>query len=160
MKTSGFDVSFAYRFPTTSYGRFGITLDGTYILTYEYQRAAGEPYIEAVGRYTDNAPVFRWQHQLTGTWGAGPWLVALAQSYKTGYKDQDPIDSVKAYQLWDATVTWTGVKNLTVMFGMKNIADAEPPYSNQVTTFQSNYDPRYTDVMGRTWVTRVAYKFF
>ena len=52
------------------------------------------------------------------------------------------------------------MKNLTVMFGMKNIADAEPPYSNQVTTFQTNYDPRYTDVMGRTWVTRVAYKFF
>jgi iron complex outermembrane recepter protein len=160
VKTSGFDVSFAYRFPTTSYGRFGISLDGTYILKYEYQRAAGEPFIEAVGRYTDNAPVFRWQHQLTGTWGAGPWLVTLAQSYKTGYKDQDPIDSVKHYQLWDATVTWTGVKNLTVMLGMKNIADAEPPYSNQGTTFQTNYDPRYTDVMGRTWVTRVAYKFF
>jgi iron complex outermembrane recepter protein len=160
VKTSGFDVSFAYRFPTTSYGRFGISLDGTYILKYEYQRAAGEPFIEAVGRYTDNAPVFRWQHQLTGTWGAGPWLLTLAQSYKTGYTDQDPIDSVKHYQLWDATVTWTGVKNLTVMFGMKNIADAEPPYSNQVTTFQSNYDPRYTDTMGRTWVTRVAYKFF
>ena len=46
------------------------------------------------------------------------------------------------------------------MFGMKNIANTEPPYSDQVTTFQSNYDPRYTDVMGRTWIARVAYKFF
>ena len=92
--------------------------------------------------------------------GAGPWLLAIAQSYKAGYTDQDPVEEVRPYQLWDATLTWTGIKNLTVMFGMKNVLDAEPPYTNQVTTFQTNYDPRYTDVMGRTWVTRVAYKFF
>jgi iron complex outermembrane recepter protein len=160
VKTSGFDVSFAWRFPTTSYGRFGLSLDGTYVLTYKYQREQNGAWIDAAGAYTDNAPVFRWQHMLTGTWGAGPWLVTLAQNYKTGYIDQDPSNSVKSYQLWDATITWTGIKNLTFMFGMRNILDAEPPYSNQVTTFQANYDPRYTDTFGRTWVTRIGYKFF
>jgi iron complex outermembrane receptor protein len=160
VKTSGFDVSFGYRFPTTSYGRFGVNLDGTYVMSYKYQRERGGDFIVATGKYTDNAPVFRWQHQLTGTWGTGPWLVTVAQSYKSGYTDQDPSNSVKSYQTWDATVQWTGIKNLTFMFGMRNIADTEPPYSNQVTTFQSNFDPRYTDTMGRTWVTRVAYKFF
>ncbi len=160
VKTSGFDINVGYRMPTTAYGRFGVNLDATYVLTYKYQRAAGENWIDAVGRYTDNAPVFRWQHQLTGTWGTGPWLLTVAQNYKTGYTDQDPINSVKSYQTWDATVQWTGIKNLTFMFGMRNIADTQPPYSNQVTTFQANYDPRYTDTMGRTWVTRAAYKFF
>jgi iron complex outermembrane recepter protein len=160
MKTSGIDLSVGYRFPATAYGRFGVNLDGTYVLKYEYQREKGGEFIDAAGKYTDNAPVFRWQHALTFSWGAGPWGVTVAQNYKSGYTDQDPSNEVKSYQLWDATVTYTGIRNLTLMAGVRNLADTDPPYSNQATTFQSNYDPRYTDALGRTWLARVSYKFF
>jgi iron complex outermembrane receptor protein len=87
-------------------------------------------------------------------------VATINQNYKSGYVDQDPTNSVRTYQTWDATLQWTGVKNLTLMLGMRNMFNIEPPYSNQVTTFQANFDPRYTDPVGRTWVTRVAYKFF
>lgn len=160
MKTSGIDFGFGYRFPATEYGNFGIQFDGTYVMNYEYQRESGGEFIEAVGKYTDNAPVFRWQHSLVFSWGVGPWGVTVAQNYKSGYTDQTPNNEVETYQLWDATLTYTGIKNLTLMGGVRNLADKDPPYSNQATTFQSNYDPRFTDAIGRTWVFRAAYKFF
>ena len=37
--------------------------------------------------------------------------------------------------------------------------DEDPPFTNQSTTFQQGYDPRYTDPLGRTWYARVTYKF-
>jgi iron complex outermembrane receptor protein len=160
MKTSGIDVGFGYRFPATEYGNFGVQFDGTYVMEYEYQREKGGEFIQAAGKYTDNAPVFRWQHSLVFSWGAGPWGVAVAQLYRSGYTDQTPTNEVRPYQTWDATVTYTGIKNLTLMGGVRNLADKDPPFSNQGTTFQSNYDPRFTDPLGRTWIARVAYKFF
>ena len=46
-------------------GRFAVSIDGTYLTQYEYQRERGGAFIDAVGRYSDNAPVFRWQHVLS-----------------------------------------------------------------------------------------------
>ncbi|MEM5618564.1 hypothetical protein PA6761_03826 [Pseudomonas aeruginosa] len=42
---------------------------------------------------------------------------------------------------------------------MKNLFDREPPFSNQTYTFQSGYDPRYTDPYGRILFGRLSYSF-
>ena len=160
VKTSGIDFSIGYRFPASAYGRWTINYDATYVINYEYQREKGGEFIQAEGAYTDNAPVFRYQHQLTLGWGAGPWNVTIANNYKDGYKDQDPSNKVKHYTTFDGTVSWSGYRGLTLLAGMRNMFNEEPPYSNQATTFQSNYDPRYTDPLGRTFIVRASYKFF
>ena len=160
VKTSGFDLSIGYRFPVTAYGRWGLNYDGTYVHKYEYQREKGGTFIQAAGAYTDNAPVFRYQHQLTLSWGAGPWNATIANNYKNGYIDQDPSNKVKHYTTFDTTLSYTGIRNLTLLVGLRNAFNEDPPYSNQATTFQSNYDPRYTDPLGRTFIARVNYKFF
>jgi iron complex outermembrane receptor protein len=159
IKTRGIDVSFSYRTGATAYGAWGFSLDGTYVDEFRYQREKGGEFISAAGRYTDSAPVFRWQHTAQVTWSGGPWSAALGQRYKSGYTDQIPPDKVPTYQLWDASVTYTGVRNLTLTAGIKNLLDKDPPYSNQFTTFQSNYDPRFTDPLGRTYTVRAAYRF-
>ena len=160
VKTSGIDFSVGYRFPTGAYGRWGVNYDATYVINYEYQREKGGEFIQAEGAYTDNAPVFRYQHHLTLSWGAGPWNATLANNYKNGYKDQDPSNKVKHYTTFDGTVSWSGFRGLTLLVGVRNMFDEDPPYSNQGTTFQSNYDPRYTDPLGRTFIARASYKFF
>ena len=160
VKTNGIDFSIGYRFPTTAYGRFGLNYDATYVIKYEYQREKGGTFIEAEGAYTDNAPVFRYQHQVTLSWGAGPWTATIANNYKNGYKDQDPSNKVRHYSTFDATVSWSGFRGLTLQAGLRNAFNEDPPYSNQATTFQSNYDPRYTDPLGRTFIARASYKFF
>ena len=160
LRTDGFDLSASWRSATTPYGGFGVTFDGTYVKNYEYQRLKGGEFIYAVGRYSDNAPVFRWQHVLTGNWAMGPWAALLAYRYKDGYLDQDGVNDVGSYTIWDASVTFTGVKGLTLTAGVKNLFDKDPPLTGQVTTFQRGYDPRFTDPLGRTLVLRAAYKFF
>ena len=160
LKTSGVDLSVAWRSPATPMGRFGVNMEGTYVTEYRYQREKGGQFIEAVGRYSDAAPVFRWQHVLSANWSTGAWGVTLSQRYKSGYVDQDGVNNVGSYALHDLSVTWTGVKGLTVTGGIGNLFDREPPLSGQSTTFQRGYDPRFTDPLGRTLALRVAYKFF
>ncbi|CAG1019540.1 Colicin I receptor [Burkholderiaceae bacterium] len=160
LKTNGIDLSAAWRLGSTPWGSFGVVVDGTYITKYKYQRERGGEFINAVGRYSDNAPVFRWQHTLTGTWSMGPWGATLAQRFKSGYTDQDETSDVGSYSLWDLSLSWTGVKNLTLTAGVNNLFDTDPPRTVQATTFQRGYDPRFTDPLGRSLMFRAAYKFF
>lgn len=159
LRTRGIDLSAAWRSGATPFGTFGIGIDGTYVAKYKYQREKGGQFIDAVGNYSDNAPVFRWQHTLTGNWTMGPWGATLAQRYKSHYSDQDPQFTVGSYSIWDLSASWTGIKNLTLTAGINNLFDTEPPQSVQVTTFQRGYDPRFADPLGRTFLLRAAYRF-
>jgi iron complex outermembrane receptor protein len=158
-KVRGIDLSLNWRSPAMSWGRVSLGLDGTYVSKFRYQRERGGEYINAVGRYSDNAPVFRWQHVLTANWSVGPWAATLAQRYKTGYRDQGDERDVDDYLIHDLSLTWSGVKNLTVTAGVNNVFDKDPPLSFQSTTFQRGYDPRFADPLGRTYMVRVGYKF-
>lgn len=160
LRTRGVDLSFAWRSGATAYGRWGISIDGTYVDQYKYQRERGGEFFKAAGRYSDNAPVFRWQHVASVNWSAGPWAAVLANRYKSGYTDQDGVNEVRQYSVFDASVTWTGVRNLTITGGVLNLLDEDPPRTVQATTFQRGYDPRFTDPRGRTYLVRVGYKFF
>ena len=160
MKTSGIDLSADWRSGATEYGNFGVNLDATIVTKYEYQRFKDGPFIDALGAYSDNAPVFRWQHVLSGSWNLGPWGTTLSQRYKSGYLDSDAVNKVGSYSLFDLSVTWTGVKNLTLTAGISNLFDTEPPLSVQTTTFQRGFDPRFTDPIGRAFLFRAGYKFF
>jgi iron complex outermembrane receptor protein len=160
LRTRGIDLSFTWRSDATPFGRWGVGIDGTYVDEYKYQRELNGEFIKAAGRYSDNAPVFRWQHVATLNWSAGPWSAILANRYKSGYTDQDEVSDVKAYSVFDTSVTWTGIRNLTISGGILNLLDEDPPVSVQSTTFQRGYDPRFTDPRGRTYTIRVGYKFF
>lgn len=158
-KTAGIDLTFEFKAPKSGFGQFTVGLEGTYVTKYDYQREKGGVFIQNVGRYSDSAPIFRWQHVATVGWDLGAINTTLSQRFKSGYLDQGPSNSVAAYSLYDLSVTWTGIKGLTLSAGVKNLLDADPPYSNQQTTFQSNYDPRFTDPLGRQYTVRAAYKF-
>ena len=159
LKTDGVDVSIGWRGGPTAYGRWGFTFDGTYIRKYEYQREQGGEFIDAAGNYSDNAPVFRWQHVAAINWSAGPWSAVFANRFKSGYTDQGGAAGVGTYSVFDTSVTWTGVKGLSLTGGMLNAFDEDPPKSVQSTTFQRGYDPRFTDPRGRTFLLRASYNY-
>ena len=160
LRTSGIDLSATWRSGATPYGNFGVSIDGTYVTNYKYQRERDGEFINALGRYSDNAPVFRWQHVLTGSWSSGPWAATVGQRFKSGYTDQDGVNTVGSYSLIDLSLTWTAMKNLNLTLGVANLFDTDPPLSGQNTTFQRGYDPRFTDPLGRTFMFRAGYKFF
>jgi len=160
LRTNGVDLSFNWRIGRTAYGNWGVTLDGTYVDKYEYQREIGGQYVQNAGVYADASPVFRWQHVASVNWSAGNWSAVFSNSYKTGYTDQDPTLHVGNYSTYNLNVTWAAIRNLQLGLGVKNVFDTDPPVSVQGTTFQRGYDPRFTDPLGRTFVFRAGYKFF
>jgi len=159
IKTRGVDIGFGWRSGATAYGNWAFSFDGTYVDKYDYQRERGGPFVVNAGRYADSSPILRWRHVASVNWSAGGWGTTLTNRFNSGYTDQDPSNQVGQYSVWDVMLTYTGIRNLTLQGGMKNVLNTAPPYSNQGTTFQINYDPRLTDPLGRTYVVRAAYKF-
>ena len=61
--------------------------------------------------------------------------------------------------LWDLQGSYTGFKNWTLTLGVKNLFDTNPPFSNQVNTFQAGYDPSYYDARARFIYGSVGFVF-
>jgi iron complex outermembrane receptor protein len=160
LKTNGVDISASWRSGATNSGMWGIGIEGTYINEYKYQREKDGVYINAKGKYADNAPVFKWQHVITATWAMGPWSAMFDQRYKTGYTDQDGVNKVKDYWIHDISASYAATKDMVLTVGVNNVFDQDPPLTGQVTTFQRGYDPRFTDPIGRSFLLRASYKFF
>jgi iron complex outermembrane receptor protein len=163
VNTDGFDLSASYAFRTASLGGFVLSYNGTLVNSYEYQNNPDEAFKQNVGIYQDSSPVFKWQHVIGVAHKIANWGTQLTVYNKSGYRDQDngqtPIGDVGSYTLTNLSTTYTGFKNLSLTAGIKNLFDVEPPFSQQATTFQKGYDPRYTDAIGRSIFLRGSYKF-
>ncbi len=162
-RQSGLDVS-ASSIHNTSFGKLKFSIDGTYINEYEYQNEASGPFINNAGNFTsDNGAISRWRHVLTANWSSGAWSASVSQNFVLGYRD-DTKDASKPRRVgnvdtYDLQGIWTGVKGLTVVLGLKNVFDRDPPASRQGQSFQVGYDPRYGDALGRTLYGKIAYAF-
>ena len=157
--TRGVDVSASFRQNLGGMGKLTLGLNGTYVNKYEYQDFTGGAFNQNVGVYVGTAPIFRWQHAATAVWNMGAWTVGAVSRYKSGYVDQDPVNTVDSYATVDAYLTWTGIKNVSLTVGINNLTDRDPPYSNQGEVFQANYDPRFSDPTGRKYYARASYQF-
>ncbi len=169
-KASGLDVTLAYRSPAAGWGRLGVKLVGTWTLSSKKQTGDGDPYISNLGRFVTDGVVQRWRHRLNIDWSRGPWSVNLANSFYSGYDDQNSaIDTntglivgknkVKAYSLWDLSGGWDATAALSLRAGVKNLFNTAPPFSNQAYFFISGYDPSYTDPRGRFFYLSAQYRF-
>jgi iron complex outermembrane receptor protein len=163
VKTDGLDFAAGYGF-TSGASRFNLNWEATYVRSYEYQHTRDDAFIQNVGKYMDSSPVLRWVHNFGANWKTGDFLTTVNVSYKSGYTDQNQVDpqyfnEVKSYTVTDVAVTWSGIKHTKLTFGVKNLFDVNPPFSNQGTTFQKGYDPRLTDAAGRTLLVRANVSF-
>lgn len=162
LKTSGVDVSFDFKLGKTSYGQFGLTLNGTYVIDY---KTGGEgAFVDGVGRFSNDQVVQRWRHLAALNYDLGPWAATLSQTYYLGYRDQNPLPNgqprrVGSYELWDFTTSYKPFKAIKIRLGVKNVLDRNPPVSNQIYSFLAGYDPNYTDSRGRLFFGSVSYSF-
>jgi iron complex outermembrane recepter protein len=164
--TNGLDLSVNYRLRSAGYGNFTFASNTTYVHKYEYQNTEGGEWHQNVGVYSGTNPVFRWQSTNNLVWNRNAYSAGLTMHYKSGYldQDQDPDhpelrNHVASYTTFDTYVAWTQPKGLGLTVGVRNLFDKDPPLSYQDATFQAGYDPRYTDVLGRTFYARATYTF-
>ena len=164
-RVDGYDVDFKARLYADGADRVTARLDGTYFWDYDTQNADGS-YTVSMDRAirAGGGVVPRWKHVASLTWEHGAWTASAVQNFQAGYQDQlstfnpAPRD-VGAYETYDIQGAWTGLRNLRVVLGMKNVMDKDPPYTNAGGQFAAGYDISYADVRGRFIYGVLQYRF-
>ena len=158
-KTSGFDASIKLRVPKTAIGDFTLGMEGTYLASQKSRTGTDTTEFEAVGQYAQFGPVLRFKHTSSVSWDSGPWNAYLGYNWQSAYQDQGGKREVSPYETWDTALTWSGIKNLKVKLGVRNLMDRSPPFTVQNQYFQVGFDPTYVDPRGRTYRAALEYKF-
>ena len=59
-------------------------------------------------------------------------------------------------------MTWTGIDKLKLGFGIKNLADRDPPFTAHQNDFAAGagWEPRVADPRGRAYTLLVDYSFW
>ncbi|WP_338761342.1 TonB-dependent receptor [Massilia sp. METH4] len=164
LETSGADLGISWRPRPTPFGKFGVSLNGTYVNEYKTREAADGPEVSALGVYTNDQIVQRWRHTLSLDYDRGPVSVTLQQTYLSGYRDQNlladgSVHRVDSYSLLDLSGGYQITRALKLRAGIKNLLDKNPPRSNQLFSFAVGFDPSYTDPRGRQFYGSLAYAF-
>jgi iron complex outermembrane receptor protein len=155
ISTDGIDLSIQYS-QHTKIGTFHEDFEGTSVLQFLQQQYTGGPELNLVGWYNELPPAYRFQTNFRLDWTSPGtmWGAGLGQQWWSGYIDQfqtcaqpgSPANCVPAQRnvgswgTWDAYVSVKPVKQLTVLFGIKNLQDRSPPYTN---AFQGNFAAGY-----------------
>nr|WP_316644455.1 TonB-dependent receptor [uncultured Roseateles sp.] len=169
-KATGLDLVAEMHGLKTAWGEFGARMNGTLMLDSKLQTSPGDAYISNLGKFVTKGVVQRWRHRISLDWDRGPLGLSLANTYYSGYDDQNSainIDNgtvvasnrVKAYSIWDLSGSYAVTSQLKLRAGIQNFLNTSPPYSNQAYFFLSGYDPSYTDPRGRFFYASVNYQF-
>ena len=180
VQIQGIDVNAQYQLPPTKFGRFRLSLSGSYYIKYDVEQVDGS--FAGFVSNTFASPVTgvspRWKSYQSISWDSGPWTVVVGNSYQSSYLDAacdltlttDDADCVAAaggglkrtvssMSLWDAQVVWKGFRNLALTLGARNLLDTDPPHTNQANSFQAGFDPSYYDPRARVIYVSATYSF-
>ncbi len=177
-RTSGLDVSLRGNFDAMG-ARFAAGLDVSYLLLKKSRLVAGMPFgASEVGVFTRSSELgIRWKHTAFVSYTRGDWNTTLRQRYSGKYAgyvppgiangtytatatEWDPL--VKPYTLYDLSVSYSGIQNLTLTAGVKNLLDKDPPFANSYDTVGgsgSSWEPRVADPRGRAFLVSAEYRF-
>jgi len=170
--TDGIDLSIQY-LQHTSIGTFHEDLEGTAVTQFLQQQYNGGPLINLVGalRISPQQPAYRWQHNLRVDWtspngifGGGVsnrFYSRYIDEFGTGPDQTGPQRNVGSYSLVDTYVSVKPIGKLTVLFGIKNLFDTSPPFTNaQQNNFAAGYNALVADPLLRNFYINLKYTFF
>ncbi len=146
-------------------------LDGTKMKSYKSRVFKTRDYVEAVGGAWDASTIYpKWKHSARVTYAKGDWSTTLSQSYTAGYKDFVPGGvafapnwkaDVESYILYNVSATYRGIKNLTIIGGIQNLLNTDPPFTAADVDFAPGtaWDARIANPRGRAVTLNLNYKF-
>jgi iron complex outermembrane recepter protein len=170
--TDGFDLSVNY-IQHTAIGVFREDLEGTAVTQFRLQQYTGGPVKNLVGWYQGGdlyQPALRWQHELRVDWTSpgAQWGGGLSNRFYSTYIDEfgtgptntGPQRTVGAYSVWAAYASYKPVHGLTVLFGIQNLLNTDPPFTNaSQNNFAQGYDALFTNPIGRDFYVNLKYEF-
>src|SRR5699024_12070241 len=123
-------------------GTWRLGLNGSYIDSFRTKGVEVLPYTDnLVGDYVRyyNLPI-KWKHTLNFGWFRGDWSHSLTQIYRHGYSDELPVSvrnetyvppawnpRVSSYTTYNYSVSWTGIEDVKVTFGVRSLLDKDTP---------------------------------
>jgi iron complex outermembrane recepter protein len=177
-ETAGLEFGLRGAFKTDAGEGVNTGIDVSYLLKKRSRLVANAPFSASeVGAFTRSGDLgVRWKHTAFVSYSSGPWTTTLSQIYRSGYKDAvlpgvangavRPANwspKVAPYETFDVSLAYAGIKNLTVIAGIKNVFGEDPPFSAAYDTNTgagSSWEPRVADPRGRAYTLRLEYKFF
>ena len=165
--TNGLDISVQYA-QHTGFGTFREDLEATMITEFLDQQYTGGPQLNLVGWFNELPPAYRWQHNLRVDWTSpmSMWGAGISNRFYSGYIDEFPDGNgnrryVGTYSLWDIYGSVKPIKSLTVLIGIKNLFNTDPPFTNAYQdNFAAGYNALNADPLLRNFYLNVKYNFF
>jgi iron complex outermembrane receptor protein len=167
--TDGIDLSIQY-LQRTALGTFHEDLEGTAITQFLEQQYNGGPSLNLVGnlQIIELQPAYRWEHNVRVDWTSpnGMFGGGLSNRFYSRYIDEYPDANgnqrtVGSYSLWDAYGVYKPTSKLAVLFGIKNLFDTSPPFTNAAqNNFAAGYNALVADPLLRNFYVNMKYTFF
>jgi iron complex outermembrane recepter protein len=187
LKTSGIDLALNYNQKLSGWGNLITAFNGTYLqkLTVEptkgvtLQDANGTPFssYDCVKLYgsTCGNPNPQWRHKLRFGW-ATPWNVDASVTWRyfgkvtldatsdnpylnNSFNEPDRVLGARNY--FDLSATWNVTKQLSVLAGVNNVLDKDPPVTSIAGApfGNGNTYPQVYDALGRRIFLNATFKF-
>ncbi len=170
--TDGLDLSVQYS-QRTRLGVFREDLEGTSVTQFRLQQYSGGPVVNMVGAYNGGdlyQPALRWQHDLRVDWTSpqGRWGAGLSNRFYSSYIDEfgiGPTNSgpqriVGSQSTWDTYASYKPIRGLTVLFGIRNLLNTDPPFSNSSqNNFAAGYNSLFSNPILRDFYLNLKYLF-
>ncbi len=174
-KTAGFDYDMNYRFPSSSFGKFSININGTVTRYFRQQILASSPEQNLVGYSASDVPkhkgsaTLRWKKDNFAAWVRFNHISALHRGAATDtcmtstaagptYIRANGSCFVDAGREFDMGGSYTGIKNLTVSLTMLNVENSYTRAIDIPSTFNW-WDNGTSGQLGRRFNLNLGYKF-
>jgi iron complex outermembrane recepter protein len=178
-QVTGLDLDIRYNMNLGEYGKLTNRATGTYNLASKFAREKGDPLVNYVGGYNSVSTGIstpRARGTLSTNWDYRDWNFGLRTNFVGSYNLSnsqlscvanlgaavvaafDKVCTVKRWHTFDANVTYTGVKDLTVTLVVRNIQDKKPPF-DYIADFTLGYNSDYHNPLGMYPSLNLSYKF-
>ncbi len=152
--TEGMDLDVRYRMSFGEYGRVTLNSATTYVKTFLVQTAPGLGLVEQAGTY--EFP--RTTMANSAFWNKGAWEAGVTVRTRSKFLQFNQVSqrNVASFTTADAQVAWTGIKNLKLSFGINNVENKAPPFSDNTN---EGYANSTDSAVGRYYYGRVVWAF-
>ncbi|MDI1335821.1 MAG: TonB-dependent receptor, partial [Lacunisphaera sp.] len=174
-KAKGIDIMTSYVIPTESWGRFDLSLGGTYMYSFLKATSAGQPLVELIG--TDASieiagydGYLKWKGRGEVDWSLHHWGATLSANYTDGFIDIDGFteapfkvkstiftDVQLSYDFGSTSDAWLANTKLTI--GANNVLDKDPPHASGNFANAEGYPSHLYNSTGRFVYVSMNKKF-
>ena len=174
IRTDGWDVDLFWTLPVTTYGRFKLSWQNTFVGRYEATGAAGQRQPQRPGVEVGDSAIPEWTSNATLEWSRGAWSASWRLRHLSSLREScgnavdfavctDPVGDRHGL----GSVTYSDAQlgyrfewqqGLQVTAGVNNLFDKDPPVC--LSCSLNGYDASTYDIPGgRFWYLRADLKF-